>query len=1045
MRPAQLSRWIARVAAVSLASCPLTAAAQTSKADTDRAYYAANGMLNRGLFEEAIPEYEQFLAANPRHEKAPVARYGLGVCQHRLGRYEAAEATLSTLTGERGFAFAAEVQLLLGHCALARGDYAQAADRFAGLLKAHPDHPGRIETAALLVESLHRAARHEEAVRAAARIQADGAARDRADLFAATSEMALGKHADAERRLSGLLARSPADADHAALLRAQCLQRLGRDADAAQAFAALLKDGPGRFAAESMLGLAQSMHRNDDAPGAAAVLDDLLAREGESATLPAAALLRARIDVEAGEYAKARERLKGVATDKSLAADAAYWSARCEMGLGRHAQAADALRAALAEFAQSDLRHAMMHDLALALRNAGRLDEARAAAAAALASKPPPESAAASMHLLAAVAHEEGDHAGCVQACERFLRDFAASPQAPAVEFLRAESLYLAGDLAKAAEAFTRFLARHPRDAQAPAAELRLGLSLWKQGKGAEAAPHLHRAAEARQRGGGEGLDSALLALGDIRFSEGNWSEAERCLRDYLDASPDAAGAEDAMMRLALSLQRQGRYDEAIATCDALLARFPKGAAVGQAAFERGQSLLALGRDDEAAAVLQQVAHSGDTRLSGHALSHLGAIALRKGDPARAAELFAQAGESSSGDAAAEARYHRACALLSAGKYADAARAFDDFVKANPGNARATEAGARRAISLSRDGKTEDALRALDALGADAAKLDASLRALVAYERAWALRALGRDDQAAEAWRRLADSNPSPDLLVRTLADLAGLDMKQSKFDSAAALLERSLVAAGNAPGLDPVRADAVYRLGICELRLEQFDAAAGRLAGYGERFSGSPLVGPAALVRGEALFKAGKARPAAEELERALAASQEPGVAGPALLRLGECRAAMQQWSASEEALRTYLERFPDSELWFQARFGLGWACESQGRLGEAMEEYARVASRHEGPTAARAQFQIGECLFAQKKHEEAVREFLKVDILFAVPEWSAAALYEAGRCFEELGKRGEARQQYAAVTENHAGTKWSELAGRRLAALAESGLPGR
>jgi len=167
--------------------------------------------------------------------------------------------------------------------------------------------------------------------------------------------------------------------------------------------------------------------------------------------------------------------------------------------------------------------------------------------------------------------------------------------------------------------------------------------------------------------------------------------------------------------------------------------------------------------------------------------------------------------------------------------------------------------------------------------------------------------------------------------------------------------------------------------------------------------------------------------------------------VYGPSLLRLGESLAALQRWARSEKAFTDYLERQADSEQWFQAQFGIGWARENQERHDEAIEAYRAVVARHKGPTAARAQFQIGECLFARKQYEDAARELLKVDILYAYPEWSAAALYEAGRCFEALGKTVEARTQFKAVVDKHKQTRWGELAGKRLAALSASVLPGR
>jgi TolA-binding protein len=161
--------------------------------------------------------------------------------------------------------------------------------------------------------------------------------------------------------------------------------------------------------------------------------------------------------------------------------------------------------------------------------------------------------------------------------------------------------------------------------------------------------------------------------------------------------------------------------------------------------------------------------------------------------------------------------------------------------------------------------------------------------------------------------------------------------------------------------------------------------------------------------------------------------------------LRLGECQAALRQWDRSDQAFRRYLERVEDPPLWYEAQFGVGFALENRGRHDEAIEAYRLVLDRHEGPTAARAQFQIGECLYARKKYDEAARELLKVDILYAYPQWSAAALFEAGRCFEALGKLVEARAQYQTVVDKYRQTEWAGPAAERLKSVAKDAVPAR
>jgi TolA-binding protein len=226
---------------------------------------------------------------------------------------------------------------------------------------------------------------------------------------------------------------------------------------------------------------------------------------------------------------------------------------------------------------------------------------------------------------------------------------------------------------------------------------------------------------------------------------------------------------------------------------------------------------------------------------------------------------------------------------------------------------------------------------------------------------------------------------------------------------------------------------------------LDRPSEAAATLEEFLSEFPEHALVASASFFCGQALFKTGKHQRAAEHFSRVVDSHKEDETYGPSLLQLGECLAVLQHWTRSEEIFNEYLRSRPDGEHWYQARFGVGWAQENQQRYDEAIKAYREIVQRHKGATAARAQFQIGECLFAQKRLDEAVRELLKVDILYAYPEWSAAALYEAGRCFEQMGKPVEARAQYNAVREKHSTTRWAKLASQRLTAVSSGHLPGR
>ena len=252
-----------------------------------------------------------------------------------------------------------------------------------------------------------------------------------------------------------------------------------------------------------------------------------------------------------------------------------------------------------------------------------------------------------------------------------------------------------------------------------------------------------------------------------------------------------------------------------------------------------------------------------------------------------------------------------------------------------------------------------------------------------------------------------------PDIEAHALLDLAAIEMEAKQYKRAADLLKRLRdlsASAGYEPPRD-VREQQIYHLGVCQFELEEFPAAIETLEQFISQFPDSRLIASASFFCGEAAYRVGKHGVSVTHFVRVVDEHSSDAVYGPSLLRLGECLGVLQYWPRSQKRFAEYLDRFADSDQWYQARFGLGWAQEHQSRFDDAIGSYEAVVERHQGPTAARAQFQIGECLFAQKKHEEAVSAFLKVDILYAYPEWSAAALYEAGQCFERMAKINEAR----------------------------------
>lgn len=1018
-----------------------------------KSFYSANGLLNRGLYELAAAEYAAFLAAYPDHGKAPAARYGLAVCHVRTGRHDAAIEQLEPLTGQKDFTYAAEVHALLAQCQLAQKHYDQAASACAHVVKKHAGHALADDAAAMLVEALYLAGERERAIEACETFEqrwSGSPLSERVDYFWGLSLMAQEQYGAAAEKLERLCARfgEGAFADHATLLIAQCRHRDNALVKAAEWYRRVLDRAASAYTGDALLGLARLTHGQGNLDEAGELLDRLLRVSDHITLLSPARLERGRVWFDQERYDRALPLFEQVAEDGGeLADDAAYWAAKCVLRHGDHADAAKRLALAFETHPQSELGPEMLYDRIVALMRLE--DDAAADEAIETFSRRFARHALAAdtLYLAAVIDHRRQHYDASREHCRRFLEQYPKHPSAAQVAFLVAENEYLNGDYAEAIEAYELYQRRFPTDAQQVRAAYRVGMALYRSDRAELALRRLESLPEKALRD--DAFRPALYALGDIRFHRGEWKQAEQRLTAYLADDAEVAAADDALLKIGIARQRQEEHEGALRAFEQLLKRFDDSPHRLQAAFERGQALVGLERFDAAREVFEQVlAEHGDSRFAPFAHNHLGAIAMRARRYRPAAGHFARASESlPDAPLAAEALYQQGQALLLLEEYAAADEVFAAFLERHAGHRRMPWVLAQRVITCSRRDRCADALEVVaQAERGGLAEVDASLQAAVRYEKAWCLRKLGEQEKAGEVYRSLL-AGPDTGLRLHATLELAEIEAQAKRHAQAADLLRglrREIEQRPNELSRAAV-ANATYRLGICEFELGRMKEAAELLEEFVGAFGEHELAASASFFCGEALYQAGQHARAARHLTRVVEEHEEGDLHAPSLLRLGETLSALQRWAPSEKAFTDYLERYGDREQWFQAQFGIGWARENQSRYAEAIAAYTKVAARHQGPTAARAQFQIGECLFAQKKYDDAVREFLKVDILYAYPEWSAAALYEAGRCFEALGKLVEAREHFKTVAERHEQTRWAELATQRLAAMPRDVLPGR
>ena len=110
------------------------------------------------------------------------------------------------------------------------------------------------------------------------------------------------------------------------------------------------------------------------------------------------------------------------------------------------------------------------------------------------------------------------------------------------------------------------------------------------------------------------------------------------------------------------------------------------------------------------------------------------------------------------------------------------------------------------------------------------------------------------------------------------------------------------------------------------------------------------------------------------------------------------------------------------------------------QARFNEGRSFYndvLRSPNARRTETAAMAQWMIGESYFHQRNFAEAIRAYMKVDILYPHRKWKAAALLQAAKCFELTNEVQQANTLYSRIIVDYSDTPFARQAETRRAEI--------
>lgn len=512
------------------------------------------------------------------------------------------------------------------------------------------------------------------------------------------------------------------------------------------------------------------------------------------------------------------------------------------------------------------------------------------------------------------------------------------------------------------------------------------------------------------------------------------YEEAIVPLADYLDGDPAGEDAASCRVDLALAMARLQRWDEASRVLDDHRRLHP---------------------DDDPSEMIVQLAD----------------IALAKGQRAWAERLYDRlAGEDRWPEISARGLFGLAWTLWDAGQWEDSAEAFQHVIDTHPESDRAAEAAVMRGRSFEKlenftealksyqwvGQHYEDSQHAGDALLGTArvhsklhqfSEAEKELSRLIAdrpesplldkalYQRAWVLIDVNRDDEAKEDFAEIYRHHPKSAYWCDATYRLAELLAKGKKLAESAEVLQR--LEEGECK--DDIKQHALYLQGQVAMFASRWEDVPQPLERLLQQYPDSALRLQSEFWIAESFYQRDVYDDASERfdvLAQQLSELSEPWTA-VIPLRQAQLLAVGRQWPEAYDKALEVREKYPDYRQMYEVNFLLGRCLASQASFQSAREAYGQVIGSPVGgksETAAMAQWMIGESYLHQQRYEEAIRAYLRVEILYDFPHWQAAGLLQAGKCYEIQGSRSEAVRLYARLLNEYPDSTYAVEASKLL-----------
>lgn len=1011
-----------RTALVVLVVCLLTlcAAPRAQGAPADDMYVLAAGHYARGQWQLAAETFAAFLAQAPAHRRAPQALFYRAEALVQLNDLAGARDVFQAyLLRAPADGYLAQAKFRAAEAAMLLGQHEAAVAEFEQLVVDHPDDK-------LLAFAL---------------------------AYLGDMTLEQGHVASAEQYYRQALAQFP----HGALAD-DCRLGLARvtlkkdEPDAARKMLNQLAERDAPLADDALLELALLEFSTEHNDQVGAACETLRRRFPNSPLLARAQLTHGWALFRQKKFGEARAQFAALAEHEKYGAESRYWTALCHRSGQDWAQAAAVLQPLLPELDGVRWEESAWFHAGDSLIRAGQT--------------------AAGRELL--------DQAQKRWPNGVWADDGALATMRLALDEGRAEEVLPLADAF--AERFPDRLASRHR-AQRMRAQAHLALKQFDQAvavlesllaqAGASQQQAAPRAADPFSSDGEDqpldlATDRYLLSV--AYAGAGRQVEAAELATEVSDDAASPLGVDAHLIRAA-ALAAVGKHAEALAPLEAYLAARPTGAEAARCRAEVALCHARAGNMTAARAAFEQLTtkHPAHETL-GPTAEQLAELARSGDELAWAEELYTFcAAEDQTEQRRARGLFGQAWCRRQRGELAAARETLKKLLKTWPDATVADDAAVTLGGICEQLDEPEQALAAYDRVIAQAIDCPQRPTALLAaalvhdrlaqdrsaaqryekfltdypahpqresalYQWGWALREDGQQAASEQALAQLRLEFPQGKYALDAAYRLAEQAYEVGAYDAAKELLVELQDSAVD----HPLAAHAWYLAGRIAVAQSRWVDVAQAMNKVQSASPEGPLALQAEYWQGEALFRQNEFAAAAEQLA-ALAektrARSEPWLA-MVHLRLAQALAHEQKWAEVRVAASGIAQRFPGFEQQHEADYLIGRGLAVAADFEAARRSYQRVleapaAAKTE--TAAQAQLMLAETYFHQRDFNAAVREYLAVEILYAFPDLQAAALWQAGKCYEQLQQPADAASVYRRLTESFPQSPYASQAKQR------------